>query len=95
MNEIHYANAVCAAINANNAPAAVEIADVHANAVKVPTRDLAPGMTVWDIWGTEYTLDRVTHYTHGCRTRRSDGEVEWQDYRTYDDTERMFTVRRP
>lgn len=106
MSEMHYANAVCAAINMNqasypsraeeDAPAVVNIADVHDGATQVSVRELRAGMSVWDIWGNEYSLERVTHFKHGCRTYRSDGEVEWQDYRdAHDANERAFTVRLP
>lgn len=77
------------------APVTVNISEVHADATQVTVRDLGAGMTVWDIWGNEYTLDRVTHFKNGCRTRRSDGEMEWFDYIDVLGRERTFTVRLP
>lgn len=96
MTELHFANAVCAAYNGNRAPVTVDLVDVQPHAVRTTVRELQPGMTVWDIWGNDYTLDRVTHFRHGARIYRSDGEVEWFDYRTWDDSaEQTFTVRLP
>lgn len=79
----------------NSAPAAVNISEVRTNTSSVATRNLEAGMTVWDIWGNEYTLDKVTHFKHGCRTTRSDGEVEWFDYTDVLGDEQIFTVRLP
>lgn len=107
MNEMQFANAVCAAHNMNqsppkaistpaDAPAVVEIADVHPEASKITVRELRAGMAVWDIWGNAYTLDKVTHFKHGCRLYRSDGEVEWFDYLdALDEGEQTFTVGLP
>ena len=76
-------------------PVTVDISKVRSNTSRVATRDLAAGMTIWDIWGNEYTLDKVTHFKHGCRTYRSDGEVEWVDYLNFRGDEQIFTVRLP
>lgn len=77
----------------NSAPAAVNISEVQPDTSSVATRNLEAGMTVWDIWGNEYTLDKVIHFKHGCRTTRSDGEVEWFDYTNVLGEEQTFTVR--
>lgn len=77
-------------------PVTVDITEVHPEATKVPVRELRAGMSIWSIWGKAYALDKVTHFKHGCRTYRSDGEVEWFDYRDpFDDTESLFTVGIP
>lgn len=83
-------------IQLTNAPAVVEIADVRPEATKITVRELRAGMTVWSIWGKPYSLDKVTHFKHGCRIYRSDGEVEWFDYRDiFDEDEATFTVGLP
>lgn len=74
-------------------PTVIDITEAHPQAVKIPVRELRAGMTVWSIWGRPYTLDKVTHFKHGCRIYRSDGQVEWFNYRDLlDGTEAMFTV---
>lgn len=58
----------------------VNISDAKRGTDVIPTKALKPGMGVFDIFGTEYTLTKVTHFKHGCRSTRSDGCKEWWPY---------------
>jgi len=61
-------------------PATIDVTAVEPTAVTIPTRQLRAGMTTWTVMGQPDTITKVTHFTHGVRTYRADGTVEWFDY---------------
>lgn len=77
-------------------PATIDITTAEPQATTIAIRDLRAGMTVWTVMGQPDVLTKVTHFTHGCRVYRSDGTVEWFDYRhPLDGAEQTFTVGIP
>lgn len=65
--------------------ATVDIADVFADAVRVPVETVEPGDYVFDVYGGRHVVDRVMHYgSHGrLEVERADG---WSSHHTVGDT---------